>query len=269
MKRIGFLIGFAAILAFLLPLAAQDVKKKVDKKEADKAVDGDKNDPEKMPEKKKDEKKKKEKLVYGAKFTSKIVNIKPQSNREFTIEIQERDPKKVYDMNLWAAQRQQQLAQQYVNAVKQKDGGQAVLNWMRDSNTFQFDYAKRQTQVFTPRNIEVRATDAAKVRAMTPPIEFDDAGFQKKWTKKELEARKDKTGLPGFPVDFDAIKQGQYVEIYMAKVVPAKKDNTKKKKGPDDVDAPPMMAPPIRVRHDRHHGGPEIGTRLRRSGQEA
>ena len=68
------------------------------------------------------------------------------------------------------------------------------------------------------------------MRALTPPIEFDDQGFQKKWTKKELEAKKDKTGLPGYPADFDALKSGQYVDIYMAKVAPP----TKKKKAPDD-----------------------------------
>ena len=62
------------------------------------------------------------------------------------------------------------------------------------------------------------------------PIEFDDQGFQKKWTKKEKEERKDKTGLVGYPSDFDAIKSGQYVDLYMAKVAPP----TKKKKGPDD-----------------------------------
>jgi hypothetical protein len=48
----------------------------------------------------------------------------------------------------------------------------------------------------------------------------------------------DKTGLPGFAVEFDQLKSGQYVAIYMAKAPPKDKDKDKdqpkKKKGPDD-----------------------------------
>src|SRR5436309_1259720 len=87
MKRIGMLIGFLAVLAFLLPLAAQDAKKG-DKKETEKKVDPDKKDPDKKDPEKKEEKKK-EKLVYGAKFVTKIVNMKGETNREYTIEVQE------------------------------------------------------------------------------------------------------------------------------------------------------------------------------------
>jgi hypothetical protein len=43
---------------------------------------------------------------------------------------------------------------------------------------------------------------------------------------------------PGIATDFDAIKAGQYVDIYMAKVPPKKKEDPKKKKGPDDEDPP-------------------------------
>ena len=46
----------------------------------------DKKDVKKEPEKKK------EKLVYGARFYTKIVNVKGETNREYTIEVQETDP---------------------------------------------------------------------------------------------------------------------------------------------------------------------------------
>ena len=82
--------------------------------------------------------------------------------------------------------------------------------------------------------MDVRAAENVKVRSLFPPVEFTDEGFQKKWTKKELEARRDKTGLPGFPVELDALKSGQKIEIYMAKqALPAK---GAKKKGPNDDD---------------------------------
>ena len=262
MKRFGLLIGFLAVLVFLLPLTAQDVKKDAattDKKDKAKK-DADKKDVTKDPEKKdakKEPEKKKDKLVYGAKFTTKIVNFKGETNREYTIEVQEVDPKKVYDMNVWSAQRQQQLAQQQANAMRQKDGGAALRNWMRDSANYQVDLAKRQTQVYTSKKVEVQAAENAKVRSMVPPIEFDDQGFQKKWTKKELDALRDKSPLflyygdrkiglaPGIATDFDAIKAGQYVEIYMAKVPPKKKEDAKKKKAPDDDDPPAAKDRPL------------------------
>src|SRR5437879_12295133 len=106
MKRIGLFIGFLTVLALLVPaMGAQDAKKdgeKTDKKD-------EKKDPEKKDEKKELEKKepekKKEKLVYGAKFTTKIVSIKPDSNREFTIETQEIDKTKIAAVDQWAFQR--------------------------------------------------------------------------------------------------------------------------------------------------------------------
>jgi hypothetical protein len=245
MKRIGLMIGFLAVLAFLLPLTAQDVKKDADKTDkTDAKKDADKKDDPKDPDKKdvkkeKEPEKKKEKLVYGAKFQTKIVNVKGETNREYTIEVQETDPKKVYDFKKWQSDRSVAQQQFNISRINPKDfqgRANAVAQYQRDMATFQIDTAKRSTQLTTGKNVEVRATETAKVRTMIPPVEFDDSGKQIVWTKKALDERRDKTGLPGFPVEFDSIKSGQYVEIYMAKVTPAKKDDTKKKKGPNDDD---------------------------------
>jgi len=258
MKRIGLFIGFLTVLAFLVPaMIAQDAKKDADKTDKkDEKKDPDKKDEKKEPEKKEPEKKK-EKFVYGQKFVTKIVSIKPDSNREFTIELQEIDQKKVAAIDQWAfqrqqqlTQRQQQLAQQLLQANAQKDvnaRAQALFNYNRDLANYKLDVSKfqvelskkRATEVFTPKNLEVRGGENAKVRSMLPPVEFDDAGNLKKFTKKELEERKDKSGLPGlYPGDFDLLKSGQYVEIYLVKQAAAKKDVPAKKKGPDDVDPP-------------------------------
>jgi hypothetical protein len=206
MKRIGLLIGFLAVVVFLLPLTAQDVKKDAtttDKKDEAKK-DADKKDVTKDPEKKdakKEPEKKKDKLVYGYKFSTKIVNFKGETNREYTIEMQELDKKKVDDMNAWSFQRENQLAQQKVNAMRQKDGGAALRNWMRDLANYQVELAKRQTQVYTSKKVEVQAAENAKVRSMVPPIEFDDQGFQKKWTKKEFDALRNKSPLLLYQAD--------------------------------------------------------------------
>ncbi|MBM3996723.1 MAG: hypothetical protein FJ303_21595 [Planctomycetes bacterium] len=224
MKRIALLIAFVAALCLILPLTAADAKKDVDKKDAEKK-ETDKKDPEKKEEKKK------EKLVFGAKFVTKIVNIKGETNREYIVETQEIDPAKVQANQTWAVQRQQQLAQQYAQALQQKDfkaRAQALANYQRDSQNYQFELAKRATQIYSTKNAEIRAAENARVRSNILPIEFDDTGNQKKFTAKEIEARKDKIGLPGhFPSEFDAIKPGQFVEVYMTKIAPPAKGKKK------------------------------------------
>jgi hypothetical protein len=251
MKRIGLLIGFLAGVLFLLPLPAQDVKKeagKTEKKkdEAKKDLDkkDDAKDPEKKDEKKDPEKKKApEKLVYGVKLVTRIQGFKGETNREYSIDVQEIDQSKVFAFNKWKAERSQQLAQAQFNIqrIDPKDfqgRANAIQDYQRAVAEFQQQSAQRATQLTTAKRMEVRAAENAKVRMMLPPVEFDDTGKQIVWTKKLLAERKDKTGLPGYPADFDAIKQGQLVEVYMAKVAPM----TKKKKGPDDDDVPSMKA---------------------------
>ena len=237
MKQIGLFIGFLAVMAFLLPgLPAQDEKKKdvekTEKKDPEKK--DDKKDPEKKAEKKAEPKK--EKLLPHNKFQTRILGFKGDSNRDLTIETMVRDDKKVQDVNNWAAQQNGQLYQQMLNAQKAdfKARPAAMQAYLKAQNSFQAEMAKKN--VMSPKSMEVHAHETAKVRALTLPPEFEDNGKIKVWTKKELEERKDKTGLPGYPVEFDALKSGQYVEIYIAKAAPM----TKKKKGPDDDDPPPM-----------------------------
>jgi hypothetical protein len=271
MKRIGLMIGFLALLIVVLPsFTAQDAKKdaaKTEQKDEAKKDDAKKDEPKKDeakkdepkkddakkdekkdPEKKDDEKKKaepkkseKEKINSGLVLTGvKIISANGENSRDFTIEVQEIDPKKVYDMNVWKAQQMNSLAQQQFNMQKisPKDVQgriNAQVNYNKALAQYQFDLAKRN--IYSPKNVEVKAAENAKVRIMYLPPEFDDAGAVKKFTKKEIEERKDKTGLPGFPADFDAIKSGQYIDIYLAKQAPAAKVQPKKK-GPDDEDVP-------------------------------
>lgn len=263
MKRIGLLIAFVAALVFFMPLtSAQDGKKKdevkKDEVKKDEKKDPDKKDEKKDPPEKKDpEKKTKEKFVYGNKFQTTIRSIKPEGSREITVEVQEIDKNKVAAVEQWAVGQQQalgqrtvQLAQQLAQANSQKDLNarrNALAQYARDNANhqaalakFQIDLTrKRATEIYTPKNVDLRGAENSKVRTNFLPIEFDDNGFQKKLTPKEKEARKDKIGLPGFyPSEFEALKPGQLVEVYMVRQVVEKKV-VAKKKGPDDDD-PPM-----------------------------
>ncbi len=251
MKRIGLLIAlFAGLILVFSPLTAQDEKKKdgdKTEKKDDAKKDEAKKDEKKDPEKKDDEKKKgppaKEKKVtekmppYSQMFRTKILSAAGESNREFTIELQEIDPKKVYDFNNWKAQRTTQLAQQQFNANREtniQSRAQQLANYQRDYANFQIELAKRSNNLTSPKAMEVRAHEDAKIRTAYLPVRFDDQGFQKKWTEKEKREFRGDTTIPGYPADFDVIKSGQFIDIYMAKKPAAPKDAPKKKKADDD-----------------------------------
>jgi len=53
------------------------------------------------------------------------------------------------------------------------------------------------------------------------PWSTTSSGQRKKRTQKELAALKANSKLPGYPADFDLLKTGQWVELYMAKPPPA------------------------------------------------
>lgn len=252
MKRIGFvLLLFTGFILALPPLTAQDDKKeeKAEKK------DSEKKDEKKDPEKKDDEKKKpdtppvKEKKLtekmppYSTMMRTKILSANGASNREFTVEIQEVDPKKVADLNTWKFQQTQSLAQQQANALRAQpqQRAQQLLNYQKAMANYNIELAKRSQNIYSTRPMEIRAHDDAKVRTLFLPVMFDDEGRQKKWTEKEKKEFRGDTMLPGYPSDFDAIKSGQFVEIYMHKKA-VSKDAPKKKKGPDDEPAI-MMTP--------------------------
>jgi hypothetical protein len=256
MKRIGLLIALFAGFVIALPsMTAQDKKdpEKTEKKgeKTDKKDDAKKDetkDPEKKEPEKKEEKKKKatEKMPpHGQVIRTKILSVSGQSNREFTIELQEIDPKKVYDFNVWKAQQQNSLAQQQINIAKisPKDFNgriNATANYNRALANFQVDLAKRSTQLHTAKPLEVRAHEDAKIRTLFLPVQFNDEGFPKKWTEKEKKEFRGDTQIPGYPSEFDAIKSGQIIDLYLVKKAPPPKDAPKKKKASDD-DPPPMV----------------------------
>jgi hypothetical protein len=232
MRFTGLLIGFIAGSLLLLPaLPAQDKQKKDDPKE------DPKKDTEKPEKPEKPVKKKEEKFEHGPVVKTKIISMRGDSAHEFTIEVPMPDPQQMYQLQMWQAQQMQQLMQirnpqQYAQRMMQ----------------IQMQMAQKQAQGagYTNKPIDVRAADNCKVRIMYPPVQYDDEGKLKKYTKKDLAKLKGTSKLPGYDADFDNLKVGQFVEVYLAKQHGSPKDKwsgskaPRKKKGDDDPPPEPM-----------------------------
>jgi hypothetical protein len=267
MRLTGVLIGFLT-LAFLLPaLSAQDKDKKdpvkaevkdkadakdkekadakdkdkADAKDKDKADAKDKGKADKEKEPAEPEKKKpEEKVQHGPVIRTKILSMKPDSAHELTVEMTVPDPVQMAQNNMWMAQQMASIQQE-----------RNPRNYVMRMQQFQMQMAQRQAQGvgFKKEPAEVRATEECKVRIMYPPTQYDDAGNIKKWTNKELTKLKGNSKLPGYPADFDMLKGGQLVDIYLAKPQAASRDKTSgaanKKKKDEDPPDPAMQRPDV------------------------
>ena len=87
------------------------------------------------------------------------------------------------------------------------------------------------------QDVELQAADDIKVRIPKPPPAFDDKGRPKKYSEKELRELKGPGNLPGYTGDFENVRPGQVVQVYLGKKKEALKPQPKKKKG-EDQEAP-------------------------------
>jgi hypothetical protein len=92
------------------------------------------------------------------------------------------------------------------------------------------------------KQVEMQANDDLKVRMLNPPVDFDLKGKPRKYTSKELRDMKGPdTKLPGYTAEFDDIKPGQIVKLYLPnKSKPAPKPAVK----PKDSDEPKPVEKP-------------------------
>jgi len=256
MRFIAAIISFFAILIVLMPIVGADDKKepvKTDIKEADKK-DADKKDGKKEIEKKdddkKDEKKTDEKKVVEKTkkkepkteseesvlsnpfLKGKVRRVDSNSTKGFTIAVPVEDPMKIFQINVWKMNEMNRIAQ-----INPKE----VANRVQQMTRFQLQLAlKLNNDIYSNKDVDLRAGDMCKVRALSPPIEFDDKGKLKIYKQKELKALRGTSKLPGFPAEFDRLAEGQIVTVYLVKPkVTAKGDTaSSKKKKIDDEDAP-------------------------------
>jgi hypothetical protein len=251
MRTLGLLIlGLALILpswgqdAKTDKKPAADAKTAKDKKAADKKKDKSKT---KSKTKKKEEVNPEDKVAYGQVVTGKLAQIDANSQRDFTVAVMLPDPKKIYDLNVWMqqnivvwqaqqvaslARQQLSIAQQTTVANRQNalvQYNQSLAQYNVTLAQRQVDLAQRETQIYSPKDIELRAAEKIKVRTAVPPTEYDDKGNMKRWSLKELKTLKKGSKLPGYPAEFDALRPGQMLAVYLAK--PVLPETKKGKKG--------------------------------------
>lgn len=242
MSRFFGIFAFLLSAALIFPSLSAQEKKADDKgdvkgKKAKGKDDpkGEDDDPKKDPKDKKEVKKDEEKFVHGQIISGKLKKY-DVSARDYTIEIPVIDPKKVFDLNSWKGQQMANLSQQYANVVKTFkpiDRQNALLNYNKAMSQYQFELAKRQTNIYSNQDYDVHLSEKGKIRSLTPPLRYDDRGNLITYTKKELDKMRAGSKLPGFEADVDDLKAGQAVQFYMAKGkagnVPGQKEKDKKK----------------------------------------
>jgi hypothetical protein len=185
---------------------------------------------------KKDAKKQlEEKLLQHPSLTGRVKRMDANSAREFTIDVPQVDPNKVYQLNLWKMTEMNRILRIPFNQPLQRAQQLAMYNYQLAR--------KENTEIYSPKEMEMRAADGCKVRALSPPTEFDDKGRLKTFSQKELSALRGNSKLPGYAADFDRLNVGQTVTVYLAKAKdqPKKEAGAPRKKNPDDDDAKPEV----------------------------
>jgi hypothetical protein len=241
MRALGGIVGFLALLIVVLPdLGAQDKKdpakadsKEKDKKDAD-VKDAAKKDAKKDDDKKDEDKSKKkepkkepeEKVLTNPNITARLKRLDANSAREFTVEVPQVDPVKVNQLNIW----QMNETLRIMRSDPRIRGQQMIL--------LQLQLARKQnSEIYTMKEMDLRAADDCKIRALSPPVEFDEKGRVKTYTQKELNALRGHSKLPGYPADFDRLNAGQQVTVYFAKTKDQPRTGIPRKKNADDDDA--------------------------------
>jgi hypothetical protein len=246
MKNLIRLAGLLVLgLALIVPSFAGDEKKvKAD------GVGKVKNDDD--PDEPKDEKKttkkgtKKTTKATEKKFTAqpnfmgKLAQMDANSQRDFTVQVTLYEPNPGGWNHL--ANLQQQLARQQFDFAQARNiqGKQNAANAMRNTQ-IEILKAQQPQKLYQPKNVDVklRAVEDIKVRWNYPPPDYDDKGNLKKYTKEELKALKGDEGLPGYKGEYDALRQGQTIAIYLVQ-----KDALKSLKGANLKGAKGKAPPP-------------------------
>jgi hypothetical protein len=206
--------------AFVLPVLGAD------EKDAKKAAT---DDPEKKGEKK-TEKKVDDYVVVGT-YDGQVKDVSP-AQKTFTLVVMQRvqDPEAAKRL----AQLQAQLAQQR--------NAQGIYNLSQQIAKARLD-AQRGVEQKVDKLFE--AAEDVKVRINDLPVEYDDKGKVKKYTKAELATKKGGANLWGYPAEFEQVSAGQYVKIILGVKKTALKKKTPAKKGAksddDDMEDGPQV----------------------------
>jgi hypothetical protein len=176
----------------------------------------------------KDEPADEEKISYGGTLLGSLKQMDANSQKDFTLTVTAylKEPdvgqqQALVNLNNQLRSQIAQLMQYIVN----KDRNNAINTQNAIAQT-RVQIAQTQGKLFKTKEVsqdyELRAADTVKVRANFPPVEYDDKGNLKRWTAKELKALKGNSKLPGYPAEYDALRPGQGIQVYLAKALPNK-----------------------------------------------
>jgi hypothetical protein len=244
--------GLFLVLALVVPVIAggdaKEAKKDAKKADAEAKAKADKKGDDKA-EPKGDDKaavkpkvEPKERFVWGTELTGKL-NVEGNSQKDITLHVSQ----KVMVPNVGAIQSALQRQAQWAQRQQQIMRNPNPYQRQRDLAQLMRDMAQGQQQNLyqvkdVNQDVKLRAAENIKIRLLTPPIDYDDKGNPKKYTPKELdELRGPDKSLPGYGAEFDSLRSGQMVKVYLAKnqnQPPKMAPGQKGKKKNDDEVAP-------------------------------
>jgi hypothetical protein len=203
MRRILVLASLVA-LAVVLPLHADDKKA----------------DPAKLPA---DKKEAADKMITAGEITGKLLNVEP-NKKAFTLQV----PVKIAVPNPGAMQQMMNLQMQLSRPMAPAQRMQLLMQMQQQQASLV--QIKEEFQ-----SVDIDSADDLKVRVPNPPVEFDEKGKPKVYTKAQLKEMKGDPKLPGYQADFDSLHPDQIVTVTLVK----KKETPKPKK---DADKDPLEA---------------------------
>jgi hypothetical protein len=165
------------------------------------------------------------------------------SDKRLTLQYQYQDlipnQRAIANANRNLSRQQQQILRQYNQALKTKNPYQRAQKLQALAIRAQ-NMGVNTGNLYTVKNgrvdFDLRALENVKVRQLQPPVEYDDKGNRKEYTKKELKELKGKDpSLPGYTGSWENVSVGQTVKLYL-KTKKKKKEKDQEKEGKDDKD---------------------------------
>jgi hypothetical protein len=167
-----------------------------------------------------------DKLAAGQ-FTGALVTA-PGTDRTFTLKVQYQDVqlkpnalRNANNQNNHANRQLQQIARLQQQMARSKNPAQQMAQIQRIVAQMQVGQLRAQRNLYNVVNryqdIEFQAEENVKVRTAELPENFDEKGNVKKYTREELRQLKGKdTNLPGYESSFEALKEGQLIQVTLA-----------------------------------------------------
>jgi hypothetical protein len=167
-----------------------------------------------------------DKLASGQ-FTGFLLTT-PGTDRTFTVRVQYQDLqlkpnalRTANNQNNHANRQLQQIARLQQQMARSKNPAQQLAQIQRIMAQMQAGQLRAQQNLYNVvtryQDIDFQAEENVKVRTMELPEQFDEKGNVKKYTKEELKQLKGKdTNLPGYESAFEALKEGQLIQVTLA-----------------------------------------------------